>query len=384
LAKLEALEALGLMTTMFVFNLFDRYYHRIPEKIVSAPAPIFAPERFKLLMIVTVIISSALVMLFIQSRGGFTAHLASMSLGRSVAMQGAGPTSVVGKFGIIAVLLWVCFDHRTVRTPWFIACVILVAAAGFMIAGSRGEFMLAIVTPALCWALRSERLPTKLAVIVAPILLVAYGALLMIRVGTGQDERAGLSVYDRLAMSSVEDFYSAGSSEAQLRVDLRGAAPVMLDGYQTTGGPLLGLTYAPVLTWFIPRALWPEKPRGAGSVYAQNFLGATREGTSIPIGLVAEAYWNFWYPGIFAVYGFFGLAIFWAHRLFLIYGANPFVAVAYVRFMTDFSPNSEAMVPYLHTLATIITLSFITRVFAGQKRAAAAKVTRTPMLPRGG
>lgn len=376
LAKLELLEALGLLTIIFVFSMLERHFHGPGRVLRQRAAPIYAPERLKLLIMAAVTVSALVVIAFVQIRGGLGSHLGSLALGRLVALQGAAPIVIVGRFGLVAVLVWVCFDPRVARTPWFMSAVCLMAAIVFIIAGSRGDFMLAIISPALCWAVRMGRFPTKLAMIGAPALLLAYGALLMLRINTSDDQRAGLSVYDRLTTTQVSDFYGAGQGEAETRAQSRGGAPVLLNGYAMSGGPLYGRSYAAIFTWFIPRAIWPDKPRGIGNLYAQYFLGATAEGTSVPIGVAAEAYWNFWIPGIFLIYGLFGLIIFWVHRWFLIYGASPFVAVAFVRFITDFSPHAESVVPYIHTLIAIGVLNVLARLFAGYKAVATDPVPR--------
>jgi hypothetical protein len=237
----------------------------------------------------------------------------------------------------------------------------------FTIAGSRGDFMLAIIGAGFCWALRTGRFPLKTAMIAMPMMLLLYGTMYMLRAGTFADERAGLSVIDRLSMTQISDVYDLGSSEAALRISARGAAPVMLEGYRATDGPLLGKTYAPIFTWFIPRALWPDKPRGAGAVYAQLFLGADKQGNSVPIGLVAEAYWNFWYPGVILIYGVYGALIFAGYHLFLRYQANPFAMAVFVRFLSDFRPTADSMVPFFHSLMAVALLWVVARLLAQER-----------------
>jgi len=369
LAELEILEALGLLTVVAVYSACARHFHA--KAVEPAPAPVYAPERLKLLLLAAVIVSAVIVFAFVQSRGGVTAHLASLALGRARALQGAGAITVVAKLGLLAMVVWVCYSPATVRQPWFIAALLLTAATVFITAGSRGEFMLSIISAGLAWTIRTGRFPVKVAAISLPILLSLYGLLFLLRATTLADERSGGTLYDRLTNLEYADVYSAGSSEANLRVSVRGGPSVMLEGYNLTDGPLWGSSYAAMATWFIPRRVWPDKPRGVGSLYAQLFLGETREGTSIPIGVVAEAYWNFWIPGVFIVYALFGFTIFWAHHFFLRFGANPFVATAYVRFITDFAFTADHIVPYLHALTVLLLLWLVAKFLAEERNFAA-------------
>jgi hypothetical protein len=365
LAELDLLEALGILTTVFVFTLCERHYHAsgTPD---PRPAPNYDQARLKWLLFAAAIAATLIVAVFVQMRGGLTAHILSLSGGRFVALQGYGPIVALSGLGIVAVYVWVFLDPRSVRTLPFIAAVMLAAFCGFVSTGSRGAALLAVVGTGLCWTIRTKRFPIKTALVLIPMLLVIYGGLLIVRsYGSGAERSA--TVYDRVASIGVSDAYQAGSDELAVRMSVRGAAPVLSEGLNLTGGPLWGKSYLAAITWFVPRAIWPEKPRGAGSLYAQTFMGALREGTSVPIGTVAEAYWNFWIPGVFVIFGLWGLIIFWAHRLFLIYGADPFVGAAYVIFITRFGMASDRIPPTLQMLLMLLIIWSIARMFATGK-----------------
>jgi hypothetical protein len=319
-------------------------------------------------LISAIFVSTVVLFAFVQSRGGITAHMATLAFGRAVALEGVGPVSAISRVSLMALFVWVCYRPDVVRKPWFIPALLLSALNVFVFSAARGETLIAVVGAGLCWALRTRRIPIRAAAITAPLLLLAYGVMIIVRVGTYDDERAGITVFDRLTSLQYEDVYSAGSGEAGVRTSIRGAAPVMLDGYAMSGGPLLGSSYVPIFTWFIPRPIWPDKPRGVGSTYAQLFLGAERNGAAVPIGVVAEAYWNFWIPGIFLIFGLTGLIIFWANHIFLRFSANPFVAAGFARFIMDFALSAEAAVPFFHALAILFGLWLLARFFAQERR----------------
>jgi hypothetical protein len=95
---------------------------------------------------------------------------------------------------------------------------------------------------------------------------------------------------------------------------------------------LYGATYISAAAFFVPRSLWPAKPRGAGAhVTAIIFEGwpstAGYEGQSFPASGMGEAYWNFGTPGVVAVFILFGLF----HRVlaqkFMQRPRDPFMAL---------------------------------------------------------
>lgn len=71
----------------------------------------------------------------------------------------------------------------------------------------------------------------------------------------------------------------------------------------------LGSTYATVPAWFIPRALWDDKPSGGGntwftSTYVPRFYGTERVETSL--SAIGEGYSNFGYAGVAVAGAAFG------------------------------------------------------------------------------
>lgn len=361
MARFNALEIAGYISCYIAF--FKFFPISVQDFDTRKPTDIFNADKFNFAMLIGISLSFSVFLGFIISRGGLQQHLLSLSLGRFSELQGLGPLLVMSKLAYVALLVWISFEPNIWRRFIFQLSVILVIFVTFMTAGSRGATLAIIITLGMAWLIRTGRVPIKIALILAPLLFFAYGSLTVLRTASTSSQ----SPIERLLHAEAGDVVDAGNRELKSRELASGAIPVLSQGYEATGGPLWGQTYVAALTWFIPRALWQDKPRGAGSLYAQLFMGATREGTTIPIGATAEAYWNFWIPGVILVYAVWGLLIAWFLRLFIRHRSDPFVAAAFIIFVTQFSMTSEGIVPYIHSVLMIALLRGITQTFASAK-----------------
>ena len=143
-----------------------------------------------------------------------------------------------------------------------------------------------------------------------------------------------------------------------MRQALSGAVPVVADSMRTTG-PMWGTTYAGAVFAMVPRQFWENKPRGPGSIYAQTFLGEPEEGTAIPIGDVAEAFWNFHLPGVIVLFAVYGMLL---RRVYELYAENPdngLVVAFFLLFATQFGVSTDQLVTFQQTLLTLTIILII-------------------------
>ena len=157
---------------------------------------------------------------------------------------------------------------------------------------SRGQVIMLIVnTCAIIYYNRNRKIKTSTVMVAIVLVVVCFNILSSFRVGMvrGSNSSAIASALEPMVLATN---YVDVSKTAHIIA----AIPKQLDY-------AYGLTYLTFLYGWIPRELWPRKP----VVNVDNTVGIAVFGASVygagavPPGVVAEAYWNFWYPGIFIV-----------------------------------------------------------------------------------
>jgi TM2 domain-containing membrane protein YozV len=156
--------------------------------------------------------------------------------------------------------------------------------------------------------------------------------------------------------------------EIELRRSLESTVPVIWEGHDLMGGQLWGSTYGAAIFAFVPRKIWPDKPRGPGSIYAQNFLGEVREGLAVPVNSTAEEYWNFGLLGVILISALYGALIRHAHNFYVARQDNPFVVGAFVLFVTTFHPATDDLVLFEQQMALLLIVLALAFPFAARKR----------------
>jgi oligosaccharide repeat unit polymerase len=337
----EALSRAALKATLISITALAVYYvgfffgpqPRIPHLVFPNPRNV-VPKGL------TVVAFSVLTFLvYIRSQGGLNAHMVSWAPGRFEALRGDGPIFVVINAGTVATLVWYALDRKASRSPLFWVVVLFSVPVNFFATGSRSSVVYSILLFFMIWMLRYQRLPTVRIVAAGVVALILVGTLGMLRRSTykGEVDWAVLSNFDPSSSLSALDEETATS-----RPD--GYLPVIAKVPDEVGF-LYGSSYIGTLLFFVPRALWPEKPRGVGAIVAEIIFGG---GAGIPLGAVGEVYWNFYIPGVVVVFFLYGLFHQWLARTFTQYHHVPAFWVLYVITLFIFSPGGLETVSYFH------------------------------------
>jgi oligosaccharide repeat unit polymerase len=299
-----------------------------------------SPAAVRQMMFAIVVVSLVVLVVFIRYRGGVNEHLTSLGRGRFVELAGLGPILLIASFGAVALYVWVAARPGDIKNPLFLACLAAVTAGQFIGSGTRSGAFEVPLYIGLIWAMRRQRIPWKVALILIPFMLASIGLLGAMRSSMWYGSNAD----ETLSGATWSESMALTQHEIDNRQALSASVPVFERGYKLSGGPLFGYSYAATVTTFVPRAFWPDKPRGVGSLYAQLFQGASFSGTTIPVGPQAEMYWNFGLIGVVLLSLLYGVILRKVYHFHWRHYPSPFAAVFYVLMVTKFQFSSDRLV----------------------------------------
>lgn len=341
--KARLIMLLGLSAYYFGFFLAPR--PRVPH-VERFPARAAEPKA-----LAVVGLSLALFTVFMQMRGGLGAHLASFGLGRFRAVAGLGHFTVLILMGTTAALIWFAVDASAARKPWFWATAGLVIPMSFLLSGSRSSVISTAVLFVVVWMIRTQKVPAARGLVLGVGAIFLIGALGALREST----YTGVVDWTVLTEVNVGEMVAAGQEEMQNRgesgafVPLVAKVPARVDF-------LYGQSYLAAIFFFVPRAIWENKPRGVGPmtnayIYNDEVMrpGEIIRGSGIPPGAMGEAYWNFYYPGVVLVYMLYGMFNWWLAALLRRNADVPAVWVVYALTLL-MSPTSTIIVGWLQSM----------------------------------
>jgi hypothetical protein len=337
ISKYNSLRSLSLICTYVGFLAFSRR----PD-FSRRPLVMRYPVSVRAVMIGLIVVSLIVLIIFVRARGGMNAHLTSLGTGRFKELAGDGLVMLAVDLGATAIYIWVAAMPGDVKSPFFLFSLAAVTAAEFISNGSRGGALEVPLTVGLIWAIMRRKIPWKIALILVPFMFVSIGLLGAIRTSSW----TGSTANEALSRSGWSSSLARTQEEIDARQATSAPVPVVERGFELSGGPLLGSSYAAPLVAFIPRAFWHDKPRGVGSLYARLFLGASFSGTTIPIGPEPEMYWNFGLPGVVLLSIIYGVLLRGMYMFFWRRYPNPFAIVFYVMFLTTFTFSSDVLVGF--------------------------------------
>lgn len=326
------------------------------------------------IMMGLIAISVIVLILFLRDRGGLNEHLTSLGSGRFKELSNYGIAIVIIQLGATALYIWAAVHPGEVKSPLFLGALAAVSAAAFISNGSRGGALEVPLLVGIIWGLRSRKIPWKTALILLPFMFVAVGFLGAIRTSSWTGSTAGETVQE----SSWSSSFERTQKEIQARNAAAADVPVVERGFDLTGGPLLGRSYAAAFTSFVPRPIWPTKPRGVGQLYARTFLGASFAGTSIPVNPEFEMYWNFGAPGVILLSLIYGALLRVAYQIYWRWYPNPFATVLFLLFLISFQFSSDRVVALEQRSVLVILCYFLVAIF-GPRRDYMADLARSQL-----
>lgn len=317
-----------------------------------------APRNLQFVCLAATLICIVVASLFIWSAGGLTSYLVAMRGGRTTLFEGAGQFITLGEFSFVIVLLWFLYERRPFFNPAWVLTFVGAAATTLLIAGSRSALIYSLVTLLFLWWKKKGRIMIVPSVIFAVGALVVFGVFGAIRQDYGND-RIDYSVFSPARLTSIlegasTEFARRGEEEADLAA-FAGA----IDGQL-----LWGRTYLGAAAFWIPRAIWRDKPRSADSYNMWiNFQGRSLDQPfssgslwGIPVSAVVEAFWNFHVVGVVVLFLLYGQFHRFLSNLVLAYPGNMAVFLPVMLLLTQFTATSLTFVTGIRDLILLAVL----------------------------
>jgi hypothetical protein len=309
---------------------------------------------------VIVAFSAVLFLYFMQSQGGISAHLGSFGGGRFRALAGTGHIRVLISAGTVAVLAWYALSRTATRNPLFWVVSALAVPSSFFVSGSRSGVVEVLVLFVVVWMVRHHKVPSIRIAVLGVVALVLLGSLGALRRSAMQGGQVDWTV---LSSTGAAESVQAARAEIEERGSNSGYLAIVAK-VPNEVGYLYGKSYVGTLLFFVPRAIWKEKPRGPGAmVSAHIFSGrplnedaGIYQGGGVPPGSVGEVYWNFALPGVVLVFMLFGMFHRWMAATFVRYSHAPAIGLLYVLLINSVSPSSTSLVPALQQIVLALAI----------------------------
>ncbi len=165
---------------------------------------------------------------------------------------------------------------------------------------------------------------------------------------------------------SIDDLRLLGNAVAE-RLNYADRINLLLDRQEEEPSPLwYGKSYLTALVWFVPRAIWPDKPTmSLGRWFATEYLGWNEESRSeTGITVWGEAYLNFGIVGAMIIPGIWIALLHLIYRLAISRGpwGLVFIASSYLALANSLAAN---FAPTLASIGQTILLIVLVRMLIG-------------------
>ncbi len=258
---------------------------------------------------------------------------------------------------VFVLIFWYVLNDKILKSPLFWAAFLSVDFATFLIGGSRSSFIIPFILILGVYLFKNRRVPVLAIIGVGLFGFISIGALGAFRANASF---RGEITWESLRISSLEEGLENTQENLEGRYSMGSFSLPVYVRVPEEVDFLYGETYLGALAFFIPRAIWEGKPRGAGIHNAELIL-ERRSGGGVPISPPTEAYWNFWYPGVIFLYFIYGMFHSWLAKMYRSY--YRYMAFVLIYFLTLYilRPSSLAFVAYVQSIIPLLALLYIVR-----------------------
>jgi hypothetical protein len=210
-----------------------------------------------------------------------------------------------------------CRYRRPYMVPLLVAVVLFQLFFGFVI-DFKSEALIGGVLVVLTNLLVNGRVPKAWVALMLAVLIVGFPLLQANRVVRNEHGSNSTKVSENVAQTfkqvlAAKERVNSGSDRAQTaleRLTLKGSVDLIVRGTGVIAPFQFGYTLSPLITGFIPRLIWPDKPYvAAGRILNSEFHLSEDADTYISPSHLGELYWNFGWAGVIVGMTLIGLLL---------------------------------------------------------------------------
>jgi hypothetical protein len=282
------------------------------------------------------------------------------------------------------------------RKP-YVLIVLLAALAVEMVMGfvtdSKGQVLIGVIIVSITKALVDGKLPKAWLGGAAAVILLVFPVLQANRIAMGERgtdhsqavQDIGATIARALA---TEESTSSGRYHSESFIERTSMKHSVTMIVSETGNGVEfqhGHTLSPLLTAFIPRSIWPDKPDvPTGRLVNKEFHVSEQVETNISPSHLGELYWNFGWPGVFigmpligALLGFIAARFDLTRavtltRILVLIGTIKLLVLGF---------ESVINVQYSVWMRTMVAIGLLHLVFARSRIAVRTDSPREPVIP---
>lgn len=321
-------QVVGLLGLLgFLVGYYLPFGRGIAASLLPQPTRELRQKRLNVFVLLTIAASAGAYAIFLVTNGGLS-FLSSVLSGRNSAVSAAlldssgylytAPLWTSG----LGILILAHTDHWASRRGIFAFAVIGFSQAAVLVAGDRSWVLPVLAAVIAVRYLRRQRRPSVVAIVGIVATVFFLGVIVPREYRNTSDRNASLWTTVAQTVSqpveSSRQFFSGADTAMvdNLAIELQ-FVPSQLH-FQS------GLTYLEALTRPIPRAIWPNKPRG-DPLMPTIWPSLAAQHVGFAFSMFGEIYLDFGILGVFLVMCIFGIA--W-QALYAWYRRNPGSAVA--------------------------------------------------------
>ncbi len=208
--------------------------------------------------------------------------------------------------------------RRIYMLPVLLAVVLVQLVIGFVV-DIKGDALVGFVIVFLTKLLVEGKIPRRWLVAGAVFIMLAWPVLQANRTfrgdnGLNHTEAAGNILKTLKLALAAKNTVTKGPDRANTifeRLSLKGSVEMIVSGTEEKGVAFQnGYTLSPIITAFIPRLIWPDKPDvQTGLLLNKVFQVSEVEDTYISPSHLGELYWNFGWTGVIVGMSMLGLLL---------------------------------------------------------------------------